>query len=309
MLLALCAIASGARAEEEWVEEEPRWIPSLRFGFDAFQYGTQATVQNLIDPPANSGTQNNSSRLLMLQLGGELLGPMLGDVPGHPRLFAQGGMQFKPFSSDEIFQIGVGANPQLEIESFWTRLATAKARFPNNPAAWPLEPDTFTGEGSDIDAQFQNLSWNGALGVAFTFPVADSLLLELRPSLAYNVDRIEMSGSIATVVQMGERLWPATPAAGGSLQIVPDLAVVRGEASDKITQHSLGPGLEVGVVLFRETRPVRASIYADARFLWLLGDRTTSFGDSVARYEVRRDPFEIRGGAGVRLSWVGFGGR
>ena len=62
-------------------------------------------------------------------------------------------------------------------------------------------------------------------------------------------------------------------------------------------------------MLFRELRPVRVSLYADARFLWVLGDRTTTFSDSVATYDVRRDGFGIRGGAGLRFSWVGLGPR
>jgi hypothetical protein len=54
---------------------------------------------------------------------------------------------------------------------------------------------------------------------------------------------------------------------------------------------------------------VRVSLYADVRFLWVISDRTTEFSDSVATYEVERDPFGIRGGAGLRFSWVGFGAR
>jgi hypothetical protein len=178
----------------------------------------------------------------------------------------------------------------------------------------PLIPQTFVGEGSTIDAEFQNLSWSAALGVAFTFPVADSMLLELKPSLAYNIDRIDMSGMFTTVLDTGDTIdapngvtyrLPSDPRFGQVVQ-VPEWLVFQGQASERVTQHSLGPGLELGLVLFRSSRPVRATLYADARFLWLLGDDTTTFGDSVARYTVRRDPFEIRGGAGLRLSWVGF---
>jgi hypothetical protein len=307
-LLTLCLLGQGARADEEWVDEEPRWIPSLRFGFDTFEYDTQATVQNNLNPPRNAGTQNTTNRLFQFQLGGELMGPMF-DAPGHPRLFVQAGAQFYPFSSDSVFDVGTGGDVNSDISGFQQNLAQQKARNCVALDTCPLIPDSFDGEGSEIDSQFQNLSWNAALGVAFSIPLADALLLELRPSIAYNIDRIEMSGSITTVFDTGlTTLIPATVGGVTTLQEVPDLMAVFGQASDKVTQHSLGPGLELGLVLFRSTRPVRASLYADVRFLWLLGDRTTTFSDSVATYEVRRDPFAIRGGAGLRFSWVGFEG-
>ena len=323
-LLALCLFGQSARGEQDWVEDEPRWIPSFRFGFQTFGYGTEATVTNHINQPKNAGTQNDTSSLFMLGLGGELMGPMLDEgFPGRPRLFVQGGVQFKPFSSDSVFEIDVPGDAQSEVTAFQSglanRIAAQSCDLPGASVPCPLIPQSFLGEGSTIDAEFQNLSWSGALGVAFTFPIADSLLLELKPSIAYNIDRIDMSGILTTVVDTG-RTVDAPNGANyrgprnnpdprmGVVQ-VPEWLVYQSQASERITQHSLGPGLELGLVLFRSMRPVRASLYADARFLWLLGDRTTTFSDSVATYEVRRDPFEIRGGAGARLSWVGFGGR
>jgi hypothetical protein len=313
-LLALCVVGQTGRAAEEWVEEEPRWIPSLRFGFDTFQYGVKSSVQNDFNPPRNSGTDDSANQLFQFQLGGELMGPIFEGLPGHPRLFAQAGTQFKPFSSDRVFDVGVGGDTELDINDYRITLATAKALFPNNPMNWPPVPDAFEGEGSEIDAEFQDFSWHAALGVAFTFPLADALLLELKPSVAYNIDRIDMSGKITTVFDTGDTELllverpPAGPA-GDSFQSVPIFEVHRGNASERITQHSLGPGFELGLVLFRSVRPVRVSLYADVRFLWVLGDRTTEFSDSLATYEVERDPFGIRGGAGLRFSWVGFGAR
>lgn len=313
-LLALCALGPQARAADDWIDDEPRWIPSLRFGFDTFAYDTQSSVRNDVNPPRNEGTQESNTRRFQLQLGGELMGPIFAAIPGHPRAFVQAGTQFKPFSSDSIFDLGVGGNTETDIVQYQTSLANAKARFPNDPSAWPLEPDAFLGEGSEIDAEFQSLSWNAALGVAFTFPLADALLLELRPSIAYNLDRIEMSGGITTVLNTGQttlifvELPPPGPV-NDSFQSVPVYQVFRGSASERVTQHSLGPGLELGVALFRSARPVRVSLYADLRFLWVLGDTTTEFSDSVGSYEVTRDRFGIRGGAGLRFSWVGFGAR
>jgi hypothetical protein len=312
--VAACVLSQTGRAAEEWVDEEPRWIPSLRFGFDTFEYATQATVRNDLNPPRNAGTENSETRRFQFQLGGELMGPILDGLPGHPRLFAQAGTQFKPFSSNSVFDLGVGGDTETDINSFRIALANAKALFPNNPMNWPLVPDAFEGEGSEIDAEFQNFSWHAALGVGFTFPLADALLLELKPSIAYNIDRIDMTGSITTVRDTGQTELllverPPPGPGGDSFQSVPIFEIHRGNASEPITQHSLGPGFELGLVLFRSTRPVRVSLYADVRFLWVISDRTTEFSDSVATYEVERDPFGIRGGAGLRFSWVGFGAR
>ncbi len=316
LLLALCLLGQSAGAREEWVDREPRWIPSLHFGFDAFEYDTQASVLNQINPPRQAGTQNDGSRLIMLQFGGEVMGPLFKGLPGRPRLFAQAGAQWSPFASDNVFELGVGGNTAAHISGYQQVLARDEARGCQG-AGCPPRPEIFSGEGSEIDANFLNPSWNAALGVAFTFPVAESLLLRVKPSIAYNLDRIELSGTITTVVDTGETMFlpvanpppphPA-PCIGNSCP-VPVFEIHRGSASDSITQHSLGPGLELELVLFRGVRPIRASLYADTRFLWLLGDRTTEFSGSVASYEVRRDPFAIRGGAGFRFSWMGSGGR
>jgi len=60
--------------------------------------------------------------------------------------------------------------------------------------------------------------------------------------------------------------------------------------------------------LFRNLRPIQVSLYTEARFLWLVSDRTTTFADptGIASFSVKRDAFGIKGGGGVRLSWVGF---
>jgi hypothetical protein len=57
---------------------------------------------------------------------------------------------------------------------------------------------------------------------------------------------------------------------------------------------------------FRATRPIRFSVYGQVQGLWLVSDRTSSFTDGIASYSVVRDDFIFRGGAGIRMSWVGF---
>ena len=59
-------------------------------------------------------------------------------------------------------------------------------------------------------------------------------------------------------------------------------------------------------MVFWNGRPIRASVFAQGQLLWLLSDDTTSFGDSFASYRVEREDLGIRGGGGLRLSWVGW---
>ncbi|HEX9814650.1 MAG TPA: hypothetical protein VGB31_06855, partial [Myxococcota bacterium] len=65
---------------------EPSWIPSVEIGFETFDYDTDSTVQNFINPPAWAGAQAESERQLMFRIGGELMGPIFEDLPGRPRL-------------------------------------------------------------------------------------------------------------------------------------------------------------------------------------------------------------------------------
>ena len=91
-----------------WAEpdHEPRWIPSIDFGLGTFTYSAEASVENALNPPAQEGTQSDPTVELPFRLGGELMGPIFEGLPGRPRLFVQGGVQLKTFSSDKIFKVG-----------------------------------------------------------------------------------------------------------------------------------------------------------------------------------------------------------
>jgi hypothetical protein len=285
-----------------WADEEydPPWTPSIMLGFDTFSYDAEATVENNLNPPAHEGTQTNPKTQLRFQFGGEVMSPML-PLPGRPRLFVQGGGELGTFSSDRIFAIGdLNGDPEADILQFKTLrqrdiLAGCKLEVP-----WTCltsEPGAFEGQGSRIDAKVRSPAWFAALGVSFDVPMTSALLLQVKPSAAYNVETVDLSGQITTV----ELTNPVNQ----------KFAVHRGSASDSSTEHSLGFGLELGLVMFRSARPVTTSLYADARFLWALGDTATTFSDpgGLATFTVDRENFMIRGGAGVRFSWLGFAGR
>jgi hypothetical protein len=283
--------------------DEPGWVPSINLGFDTFAFDTRASVENHRNAPAHEGTQSYSSTELLFQSGAELMSPSLA-LPGRPRLFVQGGAQLGTFSSDDIFRTGdLGSdpeNPEADIFFFQTRRSIDIREFGCNKVAPPTcltaEEGEFKGQGSRIDAEFQSPSWYAAVGVAFDIPVSDAVLLQVKPSAAWNVETIDLSGQLTTVVETDP--------------IREKFKVWRGTASETRTDHSVGFGLELGLFLFRSVRPVTTSLYIDARFLWLLGDPTTTFSDpDDATFTMEREEFMIRGGAGLRFSWLGFGGR
>jgi hypothetical protein len=291
--------AAGAEADEA-----PGWIPSVNVGFDTFSYDADATAENHLNPPAHEATQTEPSTQAEVQLGAGLMSPMLA-LPGRPRLFVQGGAQFGPFSSDRIFKTGdLNADPEFDIKFFQTirdRDIKKGCQDLDPPTCLTADEGEFEGQGGEIDAKIQGPSWYAALGVAFEIPVANSLLLRVKPSVAYNLEKVDLSGQLTTVIET-----PPPPDE--------DFEVRRGAASESTTEHSLGCGLELGLVLSRSARPVTTSLYADARFLWALGDTTTTFSASdpdglVATFTADREGFVIRGGAGVRFSWLGFSGR
>jgi hypothetical protein len=288
---------------------EPRWIPSIETGFETFDYNVDTTVRNLVTPPDYQGAQNEAERQLMFRIGGELMGPMFEDLPGRPRLFVKGGAQFQMFSSDLIFRNGdpyVEDEPESGVANYYTRGSLGKEL-----------PDVFPGQGSEISARFQNPSWYAGLGVAFSVPIATNLLLYLKPSIQYSVEKIDLPGGLTAVEETTppgtvdpENCGTAPPITGQPPRplCLREFVVHRSRATTSTTDHSVGAGLEVALVPFRSARPIRVSLYAEARFLWLVSDDTTEFADSggVASYSVIRDDFNIKGGGGLRFSWVGY---
>jgi hypothetical protein len=293
-LITLFLLGQTAGAEDD---EEPDWIPSLSFALDAFPYGTTTTVENHLNPPAQEDKQSNPSNQLMYQIGGELMGPMFEGLPGRPRIFVQGGVGMKSFSSDNIYRVGdIGGSAEDEITTFQTRLAAEKMRRCEDedpPSCSTMEAGDVGGQGSEIDAEFQNPSWYAALGVSFNMPVHEKLLLQVKPSVAYSGENIDVVGKFTTVIEPSADMFE----------------VYRGTAEASTTDHSLGMGLELALVLFRSVRPVTTSLFVDVRMLWLISDPTTTFSDpaGLATYTVTRDEFGVRGGAGLRFSWMGFG--
>jgi hypothetical protein len=279
---------------------EPSWIPSIETGFETFDYNVDTTVVNHINPPAFQGKQSEAERHLMFRIGGELMGPMFEDLPGRPRLFVKGGVQIRTFSSDKIFGIGnafVDVQPEKGI-----------ILYGNSGDQGRDLPGDFEGQGSEISARFQDPSWYAGLGIAFSVPIATNLLLYIKPSVQYSMEKIDLPAGLTTVDEPVPRVDPIPCGANLEDPCIREFIIHESRTTASTTDHSVGMGLEVAVVPFRSARPIRVSLYAEARFLWLVSDSTTTFADpnGIATYSVTRDDFGIKGGGGLRFSWVGF---
>jgi len=286
--------ATVASTEKATISE-PSWIPSVDLGFEIFDYNVKTTVDNRINAPAWAGTQKEASRQDMFRIGAELMGPEFESLPGRPRLFVQGGVQIRMFSSDEIYDVGdpgVFNEPEGQVASYDNGGNTLGKNLPTD----------FEGQGADVFGTFRDPSWYAAVGVAFSMPIATNLLLQVKPSLEYSLEKIDLASRLTTVNELNPHQDP------DSNTPTRNFVVARSRTADTTTDHSVGAGLEVALVLFRHFRPIRVSLYSEARFMWLVSGRTTTFGDAagVASFSVARDEFGIKGGGGVRISWVGF---
>jgi hypothetical protein len=298
--LAQPALADEAEGEssqpaKQQAPREPDWIPSLETGFETFDYNTKSEIQNFVNPPSWSGQQHHASRQLMYRIGGELMGPAFESLPGDPRLFVSGGVQLRTFSSDSIFQIGdpgVALQPERDVSGY----ENIGNRLGRN---LPFE---FIGQGSDINASLQDPSWYASLGVAFSVPIGNNLLLQIKPSIDYSLETIDFFGRLTTVLELDPHEDPDFD--------VPTRTFVisRGRQKASTDDHSVGIGTELAMVLFRNLRPIRVSLYSEARCLWVVSGRTTDFADvnGGTTFSVTRDSFDFRGGGGIRFSWVGF---
>ena len=286
--------------EEEF--SEPAWIPSLDVGFEGFSYDVDTTIVNFLGDNPQSETQVESVNQLVFRFGGELMGPMFEDLPGRPRLFVQGGVGLSTYSG-KAFGLGFPNDPREPEAGIDTHQ--------RNGAGNNVLPVDFDGQGSRLDAKLQDPSWYAGLGIAFSVPTSGGLLFHIKPSVQYRAEKIDFTGNLTTVEETTDPPGTQDTIPCGTNRGPPLCARTfeprRSSADFSTTDHSIGPGLEVAMA-FRSVGPIRISLFAQVRALWLVSGTTTSFTDpnGVASYRVERDDFVFKGGAGVRLSWVGF---
>jgi len=311
VLVALSFIGIPAQADEIEPEPvvtsgdeeipEPNWIPSIEIGFDAYSYDVDTTIINLSDPTTWSETQKGGADQILFRIGGELMGPIFEDLPGRPRLFVQGGVGIPTYKNYSVFELGnpdEPTEPEDDIAKYQT----------SGPGQKDL-PTDFAGQGSWLDAKLQDPSWYAGLGIAFSVPISSELSFQIKPSVQYSVEDIDFVGKFKTVFEPpppGVDPPPCSPQPCTEGPFTRVFEIRESNADFSTTDHLIGPGLEVAMG-FRSRRPIRISVYAQIRALWLVSDKTNAFTDSagVASYTVKRDDLVVKGGAGLRFSWVG----
>jgi hypothetical protein len=292
-------------SEEEEEFSEPAWIPSLDVGLDGYSYDVETTIVNLTNPSSRSGTQSESVNQVVFRFGGELMGPMFENIPGRPRLFVQGGVGINAYSSDRVFAIDDPDDPNSPEQDI--------RRYEVGGARGKDLPSDFKGQGSWLDAGFQDPSWYAGLGIAFSVQTSGGMVFHFKPSFQYSAEQIDFMGRLGLVT---ETTPPGTPQdldpCGTNPQADPPwplcnrtFDVLESNANSSTTDHSIGPGFEIAMA-FRPFGPIRISLFGQARVQWLVSDAVTRFGDALASYSVEREDYVWRGGAGIRLSWVGF---
>jgi hypothetical protein len=228
---------------------------------------------------------------------------MFEDLPGRPRLFVQGGVGIATFLNDRVFEL---RNPDDPKEP--------EAGFADYGVSGPGQrdyPADFEGQGSWLDADLQDPSWYAGLGIAFSVPTSTGLLFYIKPSVQYSMEDIDFEGKLKWVEDTSPPGTvdppPCQPQPCTEGPFIRTFEIRESHANFSTTDHSIGPGLEVAMA-FLSSRPIRISLFAQVRALWLVSDKTNSVTDpnGVASYSVERNDFFFKGGAGIRLSWVGF---
>ena len=276
-ILALPGV-SEARA----ASDEPSWTPYAEFGFDSGEEITGATVVSSVGA---GSTGSNSSDPTRLRFAAGALTPSWTPLAGRPRLFFQGGVDIHSAGSERAVDVGGIGDPEIDIAAFNGRLMT-------NPGL-RSDAEDFSGQGQYIRQEYIGPGWNASLGVAFTVPAPwEYGSIRLKPLAAYEGERVRIEGRLTQVSEPSENVF------------IVHRAIAR---KNPRTDHRLGVGGEVELIFFEGER-VGMSAYANVRYLWLLGGRSTEFNDptGIARFEWRGDANVLRGGMGIRVGWTGF---
>lgn len=312
-MLAALVICGSASAEEHEAPPEPNWILSLEAGLEGFDFESDGSIDGVLD-----GTIDN--RQLIFELGGEIAGPALKSTPGRPRLFLGGGIGLPIDANISALDVGDpenDVNPEQDIEGYLRQLDAAVSsairpcRETPRPCPEPLLEE-FKGQGADIRIDLDTPTWYGNLGASFDFPVFADALVQVRPSLAYRGEKVDMAGRLtrANLDEFDLNIPPGGCDRTDPCTVPPtaDFSIFRSRTGSKSRiYHHLGPRLELGVALSRSARPIRTTLYLQGTVLWLVSDRSKTLvgSDGIGSYSVRRDEISFRGGAGIRFSWLG----
>jgi hypothetical protein len=303
-LLSLSFAAPIAAAQEE---QHEGWVPSFALFFDMFgnradgAIVTSDVMQPPIVPPSGCGpanqdlwgcpespvqvtfpTQGNDTDVVPLVGASlELMTPSLLEEFLAPRLFAHGDVE----------------------AAFGFERNLAGERKPGPFSTDPLKANEFdvfersvNGQGSRAKIQVERWVFGAGLGVAFTATVFDRTI-RIKPSFEYYTHELDMISSVRRAVKQVD---PTTSLDGFRL--------ISLSASDTVTLHALGAGLELEADAGR-LGPIMTSLFAMGRGYKYTGNLHHTFSDSnelgeSATWFYDIDPWLWRAGLGIRFRWV-----
>jgi hypothetical protein len=259
--------------------------------------------------PAVSGTDLAVSPILGFDL--QLLTPVIGRIPGSPRLFVQGEVQLTFGSTRNVANEGdpTGARIPDLIDA------------PQDTATSSL-----SGTGSRTISEIQTLGWGAGAGIAFPFTVRGHRLW-VKPGAAWTRYTIDVEG----VVEAGLKNDPENPTPNDPTQPPQwgsELRLISLSDKRSPTYDGIGPSLELELDVGR-FGPLGASLFMGGAAYRILGDRSISLSDSVsfpvgeegtsptdpsralpedtysANWTFEVDPWLYRAVVGFRLHWYG----
>ena len=307
------AAQDGGRLAGSGQDGGDRWVPSLAIIGGVTVQDWSGAVESEIcrgcpipDPLAREeplrDPATGSDLDVTPYIGGnlELMTPEL-PIPSSPRLFVGGEVAAAVGVSRILAQEGEPGT----IESPLPEAGSGNRGF---------SEDTALGQGSETVAQLGNVIYGANAGVAFPFELYGRAL-RLKTSFAWIRYEIDVEGLVVDA-----ECQPVPPGRTECNDNLPNgfLREIRLQGSGSGTFDGIGPGLDIEMDIGR-FGPLGTSLFAGARFYYILGEREIAFGDSQpyddqlgtdqtrARWSFEADPWIYRLGLGLRFQWLGSG--
>lgn len=318
-ILVWALIVTGvAQAEAPGGEASPAtaesyWLTSLNVGFEFFSYEGDASAINNVNGPLWTQASTGSADQALVQLGLDLVAPAEIPLPGRPRPFVGAGVSVPTATLKAFIEEGDPRNPvypeQYEERYLENLNNLQNPRPPSRPcyeqadrgcpAPQDNEFEFVRGQGSAVDIKVENPGWYAEIGTEFSFRLLDRASLKVRPALGYRGEQIAVRGYMTTVVVDPDPFDPYSPDP-------PTLTTYRSSVEEqRMTQHYLGPSLDLGLGFFEGGPGFKVSLYVEGSYFWLVNRRELVFGDAegYADYTYRPDEGQFRGSVGFRLGW------
>ena len=320
-------LPSAAAWGEDPAADKPlrdRWVTGLTFDVMLHDREANAQVESSVPGPLFNDSQSvppPETTAVQYQVGLELMTPRMDFLPAAPRAWIFGGALVSPQNTYTVLQAGefFPGMPETQLER-WNQPDNCYIPSPNPNACLPgpkntryvprdprgeLDPTAFLGQGSSVEARYLEGGWYLGLGAVFELPYQNSMV-RLKPFVGYLRQRAEVSGERVGVFVLED---PPPP------NEYPFALFRTTSRWQKQTQHFLGPGAEIELILI-PGKSLAFSIFGQAQFLWNVshskieveGNRSVpapGVPEQTATFSYTPDDFVVRGVLGARLAWRG----